>query len=115
MSQENEYSGMNWRVNIDWRRLPWESAFWLSALLFLALTEPASGSHFTLCPLKALGVNFCPGCNIGHAIALLLHGDVQQSLNVHWLGIPAVLLLVTRSGMLLYHYTQHLRRANDFQ
>lgn len=102
---------MNWRANIEWRRFPWEAVFWLSALLFLALTEPASGSHFTLCPLKALGANFCPGCNIGHSIAFLLHGDVQQSWTAHSLGIPAVILLVTRNGMLLWGFTQLLHRA----
>jgi len=78
MSQENEYSGMNWRANIEWRRFPWEALFWLSALLFLALSEPASGSHLMLCPLKALGANFCPGCNIGHSIAFFLHGDIHS-------------------------------------
>ena len=102
---------MHRQVGIAVRRFPWESAFWLAALLFLAFSEPASGNHFTLCPLKALGANFCPGCNIGHAIAFLLHGDIQASWNAHWLGIPAVLLLVFRSGLLLYRYIQHLRSA----
>ena len=104
---------MNWRANIEWRRFPWEALFWLSALLFLALSEPASGSHLMLCPLKALGANFCPGCNIGHSIAFFLHGDIQQSWNAHWFGIPAVILLVTRSGMLLYRHAQYLRSNED--
>lgn len=43
-----------------------------------------------------MGFTWCPGCGIGHAIAWLLHGDVKNSLHAHWLGIPALILIVYR-------------------
>jgi hypothetical protein len=93
------------------RRFPWEALFWLAALLALGLSQPGSESHFSLCPLKAVGITVCPGCNIGHSITFFLHGDVHQSWNAHWLGIPAVLLLFFRSGILVFRYVQLQRHA----
>jgi len=73
-----------------------ELAFWTAALLALALANPGSQSHFTLCPLKLLGFKWCPGCGLGHSISFLLHGDIQRSFHAHWLGVPALFLIVYR-------------------
>jgi len=67
-----------------------ELAFWLSALLALAIADPTDQTHFSLCPLKMLGVTWCPGCGLGHSISFLFHGDIKKSLQAHWLGIPAL-------------------------
>ncbi|MES2267660.1 MAG: DUF2752 domain-containing protein [Bacteroidota bacterium] len=66
------------------------------ALACLAFTDPACQSHFSLCPLKLLGITWCPGCGLGHAISFLFRGDVRGSFHAHWLGIPVLLLLLYR-------------------
>ncbi|PAW92790.1 hypothetical protein CKK33_04490 [Mucilaginibacter sp. MD40] len=66
------------------------------ALVCLALTNPAAQGHFSLCPLKLLGIAWCPGCGLGHAISFLLHGDLKSSFQAHWLGLPVLLVLLYR-------------------
>jgi hypothetical protein len=73
-----------------------ELAFWLCGLIGLAIGDPASQAHFTLCPLKLMGLTWCPGCGLGHSISWLFHGDLKNSLHAHWLGIPAVIVIVHR-------------------
>jgi hypothetical protein len=73
-----------------------ELVFWVSALISLAFTNPAAAGHFSLCPLKTMGITWCPGCGLGHAISWLLHGDVRNSLQAHWLGIPALAVILYR-------------------
>ncbi|WP_457133012.1 DUF2752 domain-containing protein [Mucilaginibacter sp. UYNi724] len=78
-----------------------ELIFWILALACLAFTNPAGQSHFSLCPLKLLGITWCPGCGLGHAISYLFRGDVKNSFHAHWLGIPVLLLLLYRICTLL--------------
>jgi hypothetical protein len=73
-----------------------ELIFWIAALISLALTNPGAQTHFTLCPLKLLGFTWCPGCGLGHAISFLFHGDIKSSFHAHWLGIPAVIVILHR-------------------
>jgi len=73
-----------------------ELAFWVAALISLAFTNPTSEAHFSFCPLKMLGFTWCPGCGLGHSISFLFHGDLKSSFHVHWLGIPAVLIISYR-------------------
>jgi hypothetical protein len=73
-----------------------ELAFWVAALIALAASDPASTSHFTLCPLKLAGITWCPGCGMGHSLAYLLHGDIKNSFHQHWLGVPALIVIVYR-------------------
>jgi len=88
-----------------------ELVFWIAALVSLALTDPASQPHFSLCPLKALGFKWCPGCGLGHAISFLFHGDIRRSFHAHWLGIPTVMVLLYR----IYDLTrQRLQPQMDF-
>jgi len=72
-----------------------ELAFWIAALIALAIANPTDQSHFSLCPLKLMGITWCPGCGLGHSISFLFHGDIKNSFHSHWLGIPAL-------GMILY-------------
>jgi ABC-type Fe3+-siderophore transport system permease subunit len=73
-----------------------ELVFWVTAMLCLAFTSPQATSHFTLCPLKLMGITWCPGCGLGHSIIYLFHGQLGDSLHAHWLGIPAVLVIFHR-------------------
>jgi hypothetical protein len=73
-----------------------ELIFWIAALISLALTDPDGPVHFTLCPLKLLGISWCPGCGLGHAISFLFRGDIRDSFHAHWLGIPAVIIILHR-------------------
>jgi hypothetical protein len=77
-----------------------EITFWIVALICLAFTNPANQSHFSLCPLKAMGITWCPGCGLGHAISFLFHGDIRRSLQAHWLGIPATGIIFYRIYLL---------------
>jgi hypothetical protein len=73
-----------------------ELVFWITALVALALADPTNQTHFTLCPLKLLGFTWCPGCGLGHAISFLLHGDIKSSFHAHWLGMPALVIILYR-------------------
>lgn len=74
---------------------PLELLFWSCALVLLA-TSNANEHHFTLCPLANLGFEWCPGCGLGRAITALFHGEVLASIKHHWLGIPALALMLKR-------------------
>lgn len=74
---------------------PLELAFWVSALVLLAMTNPHE-HHFSLCPLANMGFDWCPGCGLGRSISALLHGHIAESLSFHWLGIPALGMIAYR-------------------
>ncbi len=78
-----------------------EAIVWVVALVWLALVDPAAGAHFTLCPLKNLGIDWCPGCGLGTAAGYALHGDLAESFRHHLLGIPAILILGGRVILLV--------------
>ena len=76
-------------------KLPIEWICWVLALTLLYFTDPYA-HHFSLCPLDNLGIAWCPGCGLGRAVALLMHGELQGSIQMHWLGIPAFLVIIHR-------------------
>ncbi|HEV8080122.1 MAG TPA: DUF2752 domain-containing protein [Chitinophagaceae bacterium] len=78
-----------------------ELVFWLTALISLALMTPGIDAHYSLCVFKLLGLNFCPGCGLGHSISYLFHGDMEASIAAHPLGVFAVLIIVCRIYKLL--------------
>jgi len=73
-----------------------ELIFWVAAMIALAVGNPREASHFTLCPLKLMGINWCPGCGLGHSISFLFHGDIKSSFHAHWFGIPALIIIFNR-------------------
>ncbi|MCJ8211734.1 DUF2752 domain-containing protein [Mucilaginibacter sp. RS28] len=73
-----------------------ELVFWLMAIIALGVTNPGDNGHFSLCPLKLAGFTWCPGCGIGHAISWLLHGNLHNSFKAHWLGMPALGVILVR-------------------
>ncbi|MBK9329375.1 MAG: DUF2752 domain-containing protein [Sphingobacteriales bacterium] len=81
-----------------------ELFFWITALIYLARIHPAD-AHFSLCVFQYLGISWCPGCGIGHSISYLLHGAIIKSVETHWLGTFALLLIVYRILQLLLFNT----------
>jgi hypothetical protein len=79
---------------------------WSAGLLSLALSDPSAETHFSLCPLKMMGISWCPGCGLGHAVGWLLHGNIQNALHAHWLGIPALIILSYRIFVLSGHMSR---------
>jgi hypothetical protein len=77
------------------RKLNTELFCWLFILAALAIVNP-SHTHFTLCVFNLTGLEWCPGCGIGHSISYLLHGNLQQSWQSHYLGLPALLIILHR-------------------
>jgi len=76
-----------------------ELLIWVAALILLAMNsvpEVDAADHFSLCPLANLGFDWCPGCGLGRSLSHLLHGEVEQSLQMHWFGIPALMVLLYR-------------------
>jgi hypothetical protein len=88
-------------VKYRYHRKHIEACFWIAAILALALTNPEGSGHISLCPLKNAGLDFCPGCGLGHSISWLFRGEFIRSFTAHPLGLPAVLILITRSYTLL--------------
>ena len=77
------------------KSFPLELVFWILALVLLATADPDT-HHFSLCPLANLGVDWCPGCGLGRSISALFQGEVKESLNFHWFGLPALMVIVYR-------------------
>ncbi|GAA0530581.1 hypothetical protein GCM10009415_10010 [Chitinophaga japonensis] len=75
---------------------------WPLGLLALYFMDPA-GNGPSLCPLKWMGISWCPGCGLGHAIHYLLHGQWAASWQAHPLGAFAL-------GVLLYRILQLARQ-----
>ncbi|MTI25174.1 DUF2752 domain-containing protein [Fulvivirga kasyanovii] len=73
-----------------------EGIIWLTALIALALLPTESSTHFTLCPLSNLGLDFCPGCGLGRSISLAFQGELTASFATHPLGLFAIIILSYR-------------------
>ena len=80
-----------------------ELSFWVSSLTLLALMSPSTDPHFSFCVFKLLGINFCPGCGLGHSISYFFHGNIKSSFSSHPLGIFAVIVILFRVYKLSIH------------
>jgi hypothetical protein len=78
-----------------------EAAIWGMGLVAMACMNPEGTHLISLCLLDALGVSFCPGCGLGHAVAYLARGAFVESIRAHPLGIPAVVVLLVHVGRLV--------------
>jgi hypothetical protein len=72
-----------------------EAVAWIVGLILLASMDPLQ-SHASFCPLAATGIEWCPGCGLGHSLAWLFRAEFIRSFQEHWLGLPAVLILSYR-------------------
>lgn len=87
-----------------------ELLIWISALVALALMNPDKNDMISLCVFHHLGINFCPGCGLGHSISYFLHGQIQQSFQAHPFGIFAVLVLIGRILKLTFTKNNHINK-----
>ncbi|MCL5021399.1 MAG: DUF2752 domain-containing protein [Bacteroidetes bacterium] len=83
-----------WRIGL-------EAIVWIAAFVYFAIHNPYVQAGFTICPLENLGFHYCPGCGLGRAVSFLLHGDITRSIHTHILGIPATIILLSRTFSLL--------------
>jgi len=79
-----------------WSLLGLEALVWILGLLFLLLIHSPGETHFTICPLANLGIEFCPGCGLGNSITYIFQGDFIASFHSHPLGIFALLIISFR-------------------
>ena len=61
------------------------------------------GHHFSLCILENIGVDWCPGCGLGRAMALLLKGEFSASWDKHPLAAFAFVVIVSRIFKIIHH------------
>ncbi len=74
---------------------------WMAGLFYLMLIDPNSVHHFSFCPLKNLGFDFCPGCGLGLSISKIFHFDFYGSFQTHPLGVPALIIILNRIYVLI--------------
>ncbi|MBL7751144.1 MAG: DUF2752 domain-containing protein [Chitinophagaceae bacterium] len=74
---------------------------WVVGLSYLFFLDISGGEHFTLCFFRLLGFEHCPGCGIGRSIHCAMHLDWSSSWYYHWLGIPALGIIIFRIITLL--------------
>ena len=87
---------------MDIRKFPLELLFWISALLILWGMDP-QGSHFSLCPLYQLGLDWCPGCGLGRSISHLMKADFTAAWEQHPLAAFALTIILYRIFELIKH------------
>jgi len=88
-------------------KMPLEALLWPTGLALMACTDPYADHLFSFCPFSWVLESVCPGCGLGHGIAFLARGEWQASWEAHPLAAPAVLLLLWRSGKLVYFRQMH--------
>ena len=81
-----------------------EAFVWISAIIYFAMSPLPSGQHFTICPLSLAGFEHCPGCGLGRAMILLLHGKMSESISLHPLAPPAMALFTARIILVFKNY-----------
>ena len=89
------------------KQIPLETFMWIGALVYLVFIDPYKIQHYSLCLFNNLGIDFCPGCGIGRSIAMIYHGDILQSLQMHPLGLFALIIICLRIYKLLKIETVH--------
>lgn len=72
----------------------------LIALFFTNVTQP----QYSLCPLKLVNLNFCPGCGLGRSLHYLMHGEFKLAWQTHYLAFLALPVLVHRICLLTYKF-----------
>ena len=103
----------NIKYSLKFLRKNLEAFIWLGGITYLALINPYSGDHLSLCAFDLAGIDFCPGCGLGMSISLLFHGDIAASFSMHPLGIAALIILVYRVASLLFRNISNSNRSME--
>jgi hypothetical protein len=88
-----------------------EAFTWISGLIYLAFFSPVAQTHFTICPIKNMEFDFCPGCGLGHSITQIFHGYFIESFHTHPLGFFALIVIAFRIFTLLKTNINHFNKA----
>lgn len=107
------------KINFNIKMLGFEGIVWTTAVIYLAFIFNPAESHFTICPLSNFGFEECPGCGLGRSISLLFSGKFVESFQTHILGIPAVIILISRIITILktnysIHKKLNLKERNQY-
>lgn len=94
--KNNFFPRLSERIFKFWKLIRLEAFIWIIGLVCLAIIPATDSTHFTVCPLSNLGLEFCPGCGLGNSISYLFRGDIESSIYSHPLGIFAFIIIVTR-------------------
>ncbi len=94
-------------INSLYKLVGLEGIVWISALIYLATYSNYNQNHFTICPLSNLGIDNCPGCGLGRSVSMVLHGQFLHSFDFHWLGIPALIIILFRIFKLIRNNFNH--------
>lgn len=92
----------SWPLSVKWWRQPLiltsivEIGFWMFGLLILALQDPDSSRHLTLFWPSWIWDIRSPGYNLGHSITFAIRGNLIESWQAHYLGVPVLLILICR-------------------
>ena len=88
---------------------------WIAGLVLLAVMDPTStDAHYSFCLFKFIGIQFCPGCGLGHSISYLFHGNIKASFAAHPLGLFALATIVFRIYRLSFiHIFSHRQKNNS--
>jgi len=73
-----------------------EAIIWLTVLLIFLLSPIPTADHLVICPFRLAGFQHCPGCGLGTALIMLLHGHIADSIAMHPLALFALPLLIGR-------------------
>jgi len=87
-----------------------EVFIWPIAILLMAAMD-TEVQHLSLCPLKYLGFEHCPGCGLGHSIAFLFQGKFLKSFITHPLGGFTVIMLLFRT---VHSFQLSLKRIKNY-
>ncbi|GGZ32807.1 hypothetical protein GCM10007049_28010 [Echinicola pacifica] len=85
-------------------RIPWELVFWIAVIPAILLISPQEAAHFSLCPLSAVGWDWCPGCGLGRGMKLITMGHFKEAMILHPLSGFAWLVIIHRIYSLLKNF-----------
>lgn len=101
ISSNQKSFGIYFSLKKCFNLIGFEALIWIAGFIFLAFFSTPDQTHFSICPIKNLGFDFCPGCGLGYSIVLLFHGHFLESFNTHPLGFFAVIIIIHRIYKLL--------------
>ena len=88
-----------------------EPLFWIAGLIFLALQNPNS-IYASMCLSDIIGITNCPGCGLGTSISYLFDGQIIQSIQTHFLGIPVVIAIIFRiTKIIKFKIDKHIQKS----
>jgi len=73
-----------------------ELLIWVAALVWIYFAVDPASTGPGLCVFHRLGFDACPGCGIGRSMHAALHFQWALSWKFHWLGIPAIGIILHR-------------------